>query len=955
MDVTTLKIDVDTTSAESSMNDVHSKILRIDKLLHDNTLDIKTLKARKEIKTVQKDIKKTATVNKKATKEMGSGWSILGKSTKNFGFELYKINGLIAGIGAIAATGMAAFSFTKKTREIEDFSKRLRITTDEMQIFRAVVRGLALDDSDFVGFVQGVNAAVAEAGKGTGDAADAFWKLGINIESFSKMRAPERLIKLSEVIKEARDESGKFSSEFEGLLIKVFGEDDAAKVVPFLDNINVGMDELMTKHADELIDSATIIDANESMIELETQWDTLVNKFAKPLTVVIKVVSGIAGAVGDQIDRDVANAKSVIQSLQSLEAGNPYEYKGRDSRKSNKVREEHAERRFAVRREDFSIGHGGNTESIAKARAEEMKYVLENYQSQITKLNGAFISLDIEQRIKEVDKKGMRNMPELNSQIANKGDVDMAALTGQMTNMFGMDVMTEWWKTADLTNIGPELEKHFNNIFGVIEEKIKADAKAANKGDGKPPAPPTTFDVGGRTLNLDGMTPTQATKARADILKGEKAIFDVTSKNALARAEGQEKLNKLNAKYLAIKLKQGILDQNSGKELIAYNALELERIAMSETILDEKKSIAKLATETAKEAADALKEEKAEWAEIAALRAEMVKDHGYADLNNEVLEITARIKDTKAEILGLDQTSKEGAIEAIRLEKELHGLIASRPKAVKDEEDDAQAELDKINAKIAAYDKEAAAINKLESDLEGLKAIEASGMNVGDAITNLEYEIDMQTKPMFAMLEDFRESARENISEGFTSDLMEAVKGTQTLADAFTNMTNSIVEDLMQIGIKKMITDPLADALFAKGEDGKQAGIMSGLIGKMFGGGGTSAPKAEGSSGGGFMSAIGTFLGGMFGGGGAAHFGRLMHMGGPSDNQSVVVRRGESISPPAHQGALSGQNQMKEPETNFYVIDDPQRFEREIAKKPGVLLGTIASHRKQANAALGKQ
>lgn len=83
------------------------------------------------------------------------------------------------------------------------------------------------------------------------------------------------------------------------------------------------------------------------------------------------------------------------------------------------------------------------------------------------------------------------------------------------------------------------------------------------------------------------------------------------------------------------------------------------------------------------------------------------------------------------------------------------------------------------------------------------------------------------------------ESMAANGLDSFTDGLVDAALRTKDLGDVFANVADQIISDLMRIGVQKMITVPLAEALFggSGGGGGSTAGSIAKIVGSLFGGG----------------------------------------------------------------------------------------------------------------------
>ena len=173
-----------------------------------------------------------------------------------------------------------------------------------------------------------------------------------------------------------------------------------------------------------------------------------------------------------------------------------------------------------------------------------------------------------------------------------------------------------------------------------------------------------------------------------------------------------------------------------------------------------------------------------------------------------------------------------------------------------------------INAQQEIIDSKTA--SDAQKEIARLMLIRARQQN-NDAHTNIQRQNESPGQNYMRGLkeadqrigEDFQSIGAKGLSS-LNSGLVDAITGTRKLGSVFHDVAKQIINDLLQIAIRKAVIEPLAKALFGGGSGGSGGGIGSllGSLGSLFGGGkggGGSTPGAfnYGTGSGGFLSVLG--------------------------------------------------------------------------------------------------
>ncbi|MFT4056158.1 MAG: tape measure protein [Novosphingobium sp.] len=227
--------------------------------------------------------------------------------------------------------------------------------------------------------------------------------------------------------------------------------------------------------------------------------------------------------------------------------------------------------------------------------------------------------------------------------------------------------------------------------------------------------------------------------------------------------------------------------------------------------------------------------------QIASLRTQQVKDQEAERLRQEQLQLTTQaLRDEDALLQAqsnLADTAKERrAIELRRLD------LAYRM------EEAAIAE-ELVQAEIADDTKRIAAARKRLADLEERRGLETEGVKRATEGPGQRYLRDVNKTG--AQIGEDLESIGARGLDTLNDGLADAITGAKSLGDAFKNVANQIISDLLRIAIRQAIIKPLANALFGGSGGGGGLGGLIGGIGKSIGISGaraTGGPVAAGNT-----------------------------------------------------------------------------------------------------------
>ncbi len=206
--------------------------------------------------------------------------------------------------------------------------------------------------------------------------------------------------------------------------------------------------------------------------------------------------------------------------------------------------------------------------------------------------------------------------------------------------------------------------------------------------------------------------------------------------------------------------------------------------------------------------------------QVADLRMQQVQDREAERLRQQQLALTSQaLRDEDALLqmqAGLVDTANE------RREIELRRLdIAYRLEQAAIAEDLAQAEIANDTARIAAARKRLA-------DLEERRGVETDGVR-RDTESPAERYMREANRTGAQIGEDMEEIGTRGL-DALNDGLVDAITGAKSLGEAFSNVADQIISDLLRIAVQQAVIKPLANALFGGGTGGGGFGGGLGAI-----------------------------------------------------------------------------------------------------------------------------
>jgi hypothetical protein len=175
--------------------------------------------------------------------------------------------------------------------------------------------------------------------------------------------------------------------------------------------------------------------------------------------------------------------------------------------------------------------------------------------------------------------------------------------------------------------------------------------------------------------------------------------------------------------------------------------------------------------------------------------------------------------------------------------------------------------------------------------------------------------------------EDFQHVAIDGLQK-MNDEITSAIMGTETLGQAFHNVTNQIISELVRIAVQQLVIKPIASMLFGGGGWNSGGGLGS-LLGLFGGGGGGGAAAGGFNIGGGTASFFASNPFGGFRASGGAVAAGLPYMVGENGPEGFVPNQAGHIVPNSQlmRNGMSGHSVVE-----VHVVPNDERFGAYVAR-----------------------
>ena len=233
------------------------------------------------------------------TKSFNKGLSSAEKRVGGFKGAIAKLGAAIAGIGFVA---MARNAINAGSR-ISDLSEQLRINAEALQTLNAIAIKAGVQQKTLERAIRNVSIRTQEAIDGNNTYLDAFKRLGIEINAFSKLPTEKKL----EAIAQAYSRAGKSQEAFADIA-NVLGQKAGPEMLEILRRVNdEGLDNLIqgAKDTGQIMEQDVINTMDEAA--------DMIGKVTNALTVATaNIVSVFAPAIMKLTDFITKNSKQVV-------------------------------------------------------------------------------------------------------------------------------------------------------------------------------------------------------------------------------------------------------------------------------------------------------------------------------------------------------------------------------------------------------------------------------------------------------------------------------------------------------------------------------------------------------------------------------------------------------------------------------------------------------------------
>jgi hypothetical protein len=199
------------------------------------------------------------------SKALQTGLANAKKSVKGFGASIGGLGGLIAAAGL---KGLAMSAINTGSR-ISDLSEQLRINAESLQALQVAAEKAGVSQSSLERSLRNLTIRTQEAKDGNLTYGDAFERLGLNIEKFSKLPTEKKLVAVSIAFAKAGKSQEAFADVANILgqragpelmeILRRLADEGLDKVTESAKRLGQVMDKDVIKQMDELADNISVL------------------------------------------------------------------------------------------------------------------------------------------------------------------------------------------------------------------------------------------------------------------------------------------------------------------------------------------------------------------------------------------------------------------------------------------------------------------------------------------------------------------------------------------------------------------------------------------------------------------------------------------------------------------------------------------------------------------------
>ncbi|QEL14645.1 phage tail tape measure protein [Limnoglobus roseus] len=242
-----------------------------------------------------------------------------------FGRRIARTGAALVGVGAAAAAGFGAAA----TRTLNDLAKQgaiadaFGLTAEQFSGIAGVAKTAGEDVREFTESLVTLGKLATDAANGTEDASKAFAAMGLNAQSFLKVRIDEKFFKIFEAINKVSDPGERVR-----LLMKAFGEDGGKYLLPLLSKTPDQLRAMAKAFEISSRDTKAATEASaaysEAGAEIKKVWDSVAITFApvaKSIAEAIRSASSSLNAYVKENQNFVIGAGVAVAGVTALGVG----------------------------------------------------------------------------------------------------------------------------------------------------------------------------------------------------------------------------------------------------------------------------------------------------------------------------------------------------------------------------------------------------------------------------------------------------------------------------------------------------------------------------------------------------------------------------------------------------------------------------------------------------------